>query len=249
MVTVSSVGHRIRPRSTSTTCSGSAATTGVAAYGQSKLANLLFTYELQRRLAAKGEPTIAVAAHPGCANTELMRHMPGPIHRPAARLARWSPKAPTMGALPTLRAATDPACRAASTTARTASANSAATRNVVKSSAQSHDEDLQRRLWTVSEELTGVTLPGLMRDRRGTPARRRRPDHRAGRRSRCRSASTRPGAGRRCRGAAVAARVRQLGDGRVRRASPTTSPPRRPSNPCCCPSPRTSRPAAPTRSL
>ena len=47
-----------------------------AAYGQSKLANLLFTYELQRRLAAKHEPTIAVAAHPGLSSTDLMRHLP-----------------------------------------------------------------------------------------------------------------------------------------------------------------------------
>ena len=45
------------------------------AYGRSKLANLMFTYELQRRLSAAGAPTIAVAAHPGTARTELTRHM------------------------------------------------------------------------------------------------------------------------------------------------------------------------------
>ncbi|MCE9514977.1 MAG: SDR family NAD(P)-dependent oxidoreductase, partial [Mycobacterium sp.] len=49
----------------------------VASYGQSKLANLLFTYELQRRLAAAKANTIAVAAHPGVAATELVRHVPG----------------------------------------------------------------------------------------------------------------------------------------------------------------------------
>jgi len=49
----------------------------VAAYGQSKLANLMFTYELNRRLAARDANTIAVAAHPGISNTELMRHVPG----------------------------------------------------------------------------------------------------------------------------------------------------------------------------
>ena len=65
-----------------------------------------------------------------------------------------------MGALPTLRAATDPdRARRPVLRARTASGDSAATRNVVESSPQSHDEDLQRRLWTVSEELTGVTFP------------------------------------------------------------------------------------------
>ena len=48
----------------------------VAAYGQSKLSNLLFTYELQRRLAAKGAPTVALAAHPGGSDTELIRNIP-----------------------------------------------------------------------------------------------------------------------------------------------------------------------------
>ena len=48
-----------------------------AAYGQSKLANLMFTYELQRKLAATGAHTIAVAAHPGNAYTEVGRHVPG----------------------------------------------------------------------------------------------------------------------------------------------------------------------------
>ena len=48
-----------------------------AAYGQSKLANLLFTYQLQRRLAEHQKNTIAVAAHPGAANTELGRNAPG----------------------------------------------------------------------------------------------------------------------------------------------------------------------------
>ena len=51
------------------------------AYAQSKLANLMFTYELQRRLAASGAPTIAVAAHPGTAHTDLTRNSPGPLHQ------------------------------------------------------------------------------------------------------------------------------------------------------------------------
>ena len=49
----------------------------VASYGQSKLANLMFAYELQRRLAAAKAKTIAVAAHPGISATELVRHVPG----------------------------------------------------------------------------------------------------------------------------------------------------------------------------
>ena len=77
----------------------------VAAYGQSKLANLMFTYELQRRL--QGTNTIAAAAHPGGSNTELARNTP-PVQR--AVMAALAPltQSAAMGALPTLRAATDP---------------------------------------------------------------------------------------------------------------------------------------------
>ena len=106
VVTVSSIGHRIAARSTSTTCSRNAATTGSRAYGQSKLANLLFTYELQRRLARHGN-TIAVAAHPGGSSTELARNLPPAVGRQMAVSTAVS-QSPDMGALPTLRAATDP---------------------------------------------------------------------------------------------------------------------------------------------
>ncbi|WP_258935355.1 oxidoreductase [Nesterenkonia pannonica] len=58
----------------------------VGAYAQSKLANLLFTYELQRRLEPSGT-TVAVAAHPGVSNTELMRHTPRLLQRPVSVLA------------------------------------------------------------------------------------------------------------------------------------------------------------------
>ena len=77
----------------------------VGAYGQAKLANLLFTYELQRRL--HGTNTIAVAAHPGGSRSELTRNLPA---RSALRRGWWNRcfQDADMGALPTLRAATDP---------------------------------------------------------------------------------------------------------------------------------------------
>ena len=159
VVTISSVGHRIWHRFASTTCNGSAGTTGVAAYGQSKLANLLFTYELQRRLSAKGVPTIAVAAHPGSANTELTRNMPGPIQRPIQFIWGLVTQSPPMGALPTLRAATDPTVQGGQYYGPDGIGEQRGYPKRVESSSQSHDEDLQRRLWTVSEELTGVTFP------------------------------------------------------------------------------------------
>jgi len=160
VVTVSSTGHRIRAAIHFDDLQWEHRYDRIAAYGQSKLANLLFTYELQRRLAARDHPTTtALAAHPGGSNTELARNLPG-IFKPAVTLL--GPllfQGAAMGALPTLRAATDRTSRAGSTTAPTAWVSSAGHPKLVSSSAQSHDEDLQQRLWTVSEELTGVTYP------------------------------------------------------------------------------------------
>src|SRR5215218_2372056 len=81
VVTVSSVGHKIRARIHFDDLNLDRNYNRVVAYGQSKLANLLFTYELGRRLAAKGAPTIATAAHPGAADTELLRNMPAGIRQ------------------------------------------------------------------------------------------------------------------------------------------------------------------------
>ncbi|HEX2212048.1 MAG TPA: oxidoreductase, partial [Mycobacterium sp.] len=77
IVTVASVGHRLLARIRFEDPHFEQGYHRVRAYGQSKLANLLFTYQLQRRLASKGAPTIAVAAHPGFSDTELMRYLPG----------------------------------------------------------------------------------------------------------------------------------------------------------------------------
>ena len=106
IVTVSSLGHRIRADIHFDDLQWEHGYNRVSAYGQSKLANLLFTYELQRRLAPLGA-TIAVAAHPGGSNTELVRHLPrwaGAIYPVLEPLFQDA----AMGALPQLRAATDP---------------------------------------------------------------------------------------------------------------------------------------------
>src|SRR5215475_173622 len=75
VVTVSSLAHRIQARINFDDLQSEHSYSRVAAYSQSKLANLMFTYELQRRLSGAGT-TIAVAAHPGLASTELTRHTP-----------------------------------------------------------------------------------------------------------------------------------------------------------------------------
>jgi NAD(P)-dependent dehydrogenase (short-subunit alcohol dehydrogenase family) len=157
VVTVSSMGHRIRADIHFDDLQFEHSYNRVKAYGQAKLANLLFTYELQRRLAAHGT-TIAVAAHPGGSNTDLMRHLPGwaasayPVLAPIFQDA-------AMGALPQLRAATDPTVVGGQYYGPAGFAETRGYPKVVGSSKKSHDIDRQRKLWTVSEELTGVTYP------------------------------------------------------------------------------------------
>lgn len=159
VVTVSSMGHRFRASIHFDDLQWEHRYDRIAAYGQSKLANLLFTYELQRRLAARQKNTIAVAAHPGGSNTELARHLPA-IFRPAnALLGPLLFQSPAMGALPTLRAATDPDVEGGQYYGPDGLGEQRGHPKLVSSSAQSHDEELQRRLWTVSEELTGVRFP------------------------------------------------------------------------------------------
>jgi NAD(P)-dependent dehydrogenase (short-subunit alcohol dehydrogenase family) len=130
-----------------------------AAYGRSKLANLLFTYELQRRLASSGAVTMAVAAHPGGSRTELVRNSPGWFKVAFAVLGPVAFQRPEMGALPALRAATAPDVRGGQYYGPRGLGEQRGYPTLVESSAQSHDEDLQRRLWKASEELTGVVYP------------------------------------------------------------------------------------------
>ncbi|MDY6999141.1 MAG: SDR family NAD(P)-dependent oxidoreductase [Actinomycetota bacterium] len=128
----------------------------VAAYGQSKLANLMFSYELQRRLAATNAPTISVAAHPGISNTELMRHIPGTGIPGVIKLAGLVTNSPAVGALATLRAATGPDVRGGQYFGPSGFQEMIGHPVPVQSSAASRDAAVQQRLWTVSEELTGV---------------------------------------------------------------------------------------------
>ena len=157
IVTVSSVGHRIRSRIDFDDLQAEKRYSRVAAYGRSKLANLLFTYELQRRLGAAGAKTAALAAHPGGSDTELARHIPGarfltPLFGPLTQSA-------AMGALPTLRAASDPSATGGQYYGPDGFMETRGHPVVVESSDRSHDSDTQERLWAVSEELTGVSFP------------------------------------------------------------------------------------------
>lgn len=156
VVTVSSLSHRIRAAIHFDDLQWERRYSRFGAYAQSKLANLLFTYELQRRLI--GENTIAVAVHPGVANTDLARDRPAYV-RVATPLAALLLQRPSMGALPTLRAATDLGVLGGQFYGPSGFAQTHGYPKVVASSDASHDTQLQRRLWRVSENLTGVVYP------------------------------------------------------------------------------------------
>jgi NAD(P)-dependent dehydrogenase (short-subunit alcohol dehydrogenase family) len=157
VVTVSSVGHRFASGIRFDDLQWERDYGRVRAYGQSKLANLMFTYELQRRL--QGTNTIAVAAHPGSSNTELARNTPPVVRAVFSAITPLVAQSADMGALPTLRAATDPGVLGGQYYGPDGFGEQRGYPKVVASSAASHDTDAQRRLWTVSEELTSVVSP------------------------------------------------------------------------------------------
>jgi NAD(P)-dependent dehydrogenase (short-subunit alcohol dehydrogenase family) len=158
VVTVSSVGHRIRAAIHFDDLQWDRSYGRAAAYGQSKLANLMFTYELQRRLAPHGT-TVAVAAHPGMSNTELARNSPAAVRLPLTWLAPLITQNAAKGALPTLRAATDPAVLGGQYYGPSGIGETRGQPELVTSSPQSYDMTIQQRLWTVSQDLTDVRFP------------------------------------------------------------------------------------------
>ncbi|GAS88434.1 SDR family NAD(P)-dependent oxidoreductase [Mycolicibacterium brisbanense] len=167
VVTVSSIGHRFARGIRFDDLQWDLGYSRVGAYGQAKLANLMFIYELQRRLqsnrssrAQPGTRTIAAAAHPGGSRTELTRNLP-PLVGAVTKLAEPLFQSAAMGALPTLRAATDPGVLGGQYFGPDGLGEQRGYPKVVASSAASHDTAAQRRLWTVSEELTGVSYPSL----------------------------------------------------------------------------------------
>ena len=114
---------------------------------------------MQRRLAHAGVPTIAVACHPGGARTNLGNAPAGvtgklmEMARPAINLFMQPAE---MGALPTLRAAVDPGVKGGEYYGPDGFAEQRGHPVLVESNARSKDRTVAARLWTVSEELTGV---------------------------------------------------------------------------------------------
>ncbi len=150
VITVSSGGHRFADIDFDN-LNGEKGYNRGRAYAQSKLANLLFTYELQRRLEGAGVDTIAAAAHPGWTVTNLQAHW-----RMVRMLNPFIGQKPEMGALPTLYAATAPDVQGGDYYGPRGWQELRGYPTKVQSSASSHDIAVAAKLWTVSEELTGV---------------------------------------------------------------------------------------------
>ena len=129
------------------------------AYGQSKLANLLFTLELQRRLAEAGSDVRAVAAHPGWAATNLQHHTESRLQDGFMAIGNrlWA-QSDTMGALPTLYAATQD-IPGGGYVGPDGFAEQRGHPRLVGRSKAAADEETARRLWARSEELTGTSFP------------------------------------------------------------------------------------------
>jgi NAD(P)-dependent dehydrogenase (short-subunit alcohol dehydrogenase family) len=159
IVTVSSVGHRYSEMD----FDDLQAERGYRAdhvYWRSKLANLLFTYGLQRRLAAADAGTIALAAHPGVVDTDLWRTSPVLERMVVSRRLRllnfMMVHSVQQGALPSLRAATDPAAQGGEYYGPNRRREYTGFPVRVQAHPRAHDTAAQDRLWQVSEQLTSV---------------------------------------------------------------------------------------------
>ena len=129
------------------------------AYGQSKLANLLFTLELQRRLTEAGSTVRALAAHPGYAATNLQSRTGNPVQDAFMAVGnRVIAQSDDAGALPTLFAATQDLPPAAYV-GPDGLGEMRGGPTLVGRSARAADPEASRRLWALSEQLTGVTFP------------------------------------------------------------------------------------------
>ncbi len=125
-------------------------------YSMSKFANILFMYELQRRLEKAGSPAISVACHPGGANTDLGRHLPG-IFRILFLPLSLMMNSSAEGALPTLMATTAADVQGGDYFGPAGMGEFARSAKKVETIGHSRDEADAARLWDVSTELTGVS--------------------------------------------------------------------------------------------
>lgn len=126
-------------------------------YAQSKLANMLFALELDRRLRAAGSPVRSLVAHPGLASTDLVKSYPQPLPAVARMVMPLICQSAELGALPQLYAATDPKAEGGQYIGPDGRKQRKGYPAVVRPARSGRDLEAARRLWELSEELTGVT--------------------------------------------------------------------------------------------
>ncbi|MFE4829217.1 oxidoreductase [Streptomyces sp. NPDC056672] len=137
-----------------------------AAYNQSKLANMMFVLELQRRLTASGSALAVTAAHPGWTSSELTRHS----HPAIRRVSPLVGMKPEVGALGLMRAATDPTAPGGSYWGPRFFFETKGHPSAARISRRAEDTAVAARLWEESAVLTGVTYPLPGRTERATDA-------------------------------------------------------------------------------
>jgi NAD(P)-dependent dehydrogenase (short-subunit alcohol dehydrogenase family) len=125
----------------------------IDAYGQSKLACLMFAYELQRRIDGTGSKVLSLASHPGVSSTELSRHISKFLYYPLYPLFMMLSHNPYKGSLPTLMAALDPDAKGGDYYGPTGFGEMVGKPGKTESLAHSHDTDVAKKLWEVSEKL------------------------------------------------------------------------------------------------
>jgi NAD(P)-dependent dehydrogenase (short-subunit alcohol dehydrogenase family) len=158
VVNVSSTGHRTGKMDFDNLMyTGGKGYSRQGAYGRSKLANLLFTYELQRKFEAVNADAIATAAHPGGSNTNLSRHVEDNwAYKALMPILERMIQGADMGALPTLRAAVDATATGGEYYGPNGFMEQGGYPVIVQSSGASHNLADAQRLWEVSEQLTGI---------------------------------------------------------------------------------------------
>lgn len=125
-------------------------------YGQSKLACLMFAYELERRLRKSGSKIQSLAAHPGVANTELARYLPSLLKFIAPLIMPFFAQKASAGALPEIRAALDTSLPGGTFLGPDGPEQHKGKPVVVDSNKKSKDEEVAERLWAVSEKDAGI---------------------------------------------------------------------------------------------
>jgi NAD(P)-dependent dehydrogenase (short-subunit alcohol dehydrogenase family) len=156
VVTVSSPAHRIG-RINFSDLQGQGRYISWLAYGQSKLANLMFCFELQRRADAAGLALKSLAAHPGYSRTNLQFAAPPKYEQAIMAVTNvLFAQDADHGALPSLFAATDPGLPGGSFVGPDGFMESRGYPHLVTAARRAYDEQAWRRLWEVSEDLTGV---------------------------------------------------------------------------------------------